>query len=241
MSHMPVLSVVTWKWKPANPEYRSKFGPETVNTMRRMVARHYRWRHRFICVTDDPAGLDPEVEVIPLWDDHSSLVHPKGNHNPSCYRRLKMFAPDASKIFGPRFVSLDLDCVITGDMQPLWDTEHDFIIYGDTNPTTPYNGSMIYMLAGARPQVWTQFDPVESVRKAESLGYFGSDQAWIGACLGPNERKFTERDGVYSFRNQLGPHRQDLPERCRIVICHGQHDPWGGVMQRLEWVRNHYR
>src|SRR5688572_21482656 len=34
------LTVVTWKWKPAEG-YRSTYGPETVNVLRRMVARHY--------------------------------------------------------------------------------------------------------------------------------------------------------------------------------------------------------
>jgi hypothetical protein len=53
-----MLSVVTWRWKPRRG-YRSSFGPETVNVLRSMVRRWYPKPHRFICVTDDPAGIEP--------------------------------------------------------------------------------------------------------------------------------------------------------------------------------------
>lgn len=236
----PDFAVVCWRWKP-KPGYRSKFGPETVNTLRRMVARHFQHPHRFICVTDDPAGIDPEVEIVPLWDTFSNLENPSGPTNPSCFRRLPMFGADAAKLFGPRFVSLDLDVVIVGDMKPLWLRPEDFVIWGDTNPTTPYNGSMMLMTAGARSKVFTEFDPVESPKKAQALGYFGSDQAWIGACLGRGEAMWTRRDGVYSYRNEIGTYRLELPRNAKIIIMHGQHDPWDAIPQRQPWVQEHYR
>lgn len=234
------FAVVTWKWK-GKADYRSKFGPEAVNTLRSMVARNFNHPHRFICVTDDPAGIDPRVEIVPLWNDFATLENPSGPQNPSCFRRLRMFAPDAGRSFGPRFVSLDLDVVITADMRPLWLRPEPFVIWGDTNPSTPYNGSMILLQAGARPQVWMNFDPVKSPKMAQALGYFGSDQAWIGACLGRGEAMWTHKDGVYSYRNQIGVHRQELPENCRIVILHGQHDPWSFFPQQQAWVKEHYR
>jgi hypothetical protein len=40
---------------------------------------------------------------------------PCGARQPSCYRRLKAFSAEAARCSAPRFVSLDLDCVITGD------------------------------------------------------------------------------------------------------------------------------
>lgn len=233
-----MLSVVCWKWKPAQG-YRSTFGPAAVNVLRAMVARHYREPHRFICVTDDPEGIDPRVEVVPLWNDFADLLSPHGGRNPSCYRRLRMFSPEIEAVFGKRFVSLDLDCVITNDMRPLWNRPEEFVAWGDTNRTTHYNGSMMLMTAGARPQVWTDFDPTSSPRLAKAAGQFGSDQAWISHRLGPSEAKWTTADGVYSFRNHLLPPHQ-LPARARIVIFHGATDPWDAQAQRLAWVRKHY-
>jgi hypothetical protein len=233
------LTVVCWRWKP-RANYRSSYGPETVNTLQRMVARHYPRPHRFICVTDDPAGIDAAVEVLPLWNDFADLPSPHGGNNPSCYRRLRAFAPDIAAAFGPRFVSLDLDCVITNDLRPLWDRVEDFVIWGDTNPKTHYNGSMFLMTAGARAQVWNTFEPRVSPRLAMAAGCFGSDQGWISHCLGGGERKWNKHDGVYSFRNDLQRTRE-LPANARIVFFHGRHDPWGPFAKNFPWIAEHYR
>jgi len=102
-----MLSVVTCKWTPRSG-YRSQYGPETVNTLQRMVARWYPDPHRFVCVTDDPTGIDSSVSVLPLWPDFADLPSPHGGKNPSCYRRLKLYAPEMADLIGQRFVALDL-------------------------------------------------------------------------------------------------------------------------------------
>ena len=63
------MHFVTYKWKPP-PGYRSEFVAERVNTWRRGILRHYVGRAQFTCVTDDPAGIDPEIRCLPLWDHH---------------------------------------------------------------------------------------------------------------------------------------------------------------------------
>lgn len=243
-------SVVCWRWPPPRG-YRSTYGPSTVNTLRKMVARNFARKHRFICVTDDSRGLDRQVEVIPAWNDFADVPSPANSMrkstriNPSCYRRLRAFHPEIAATFGSRFVSLDLDIVITGDLLPLWDRPEDFVIWGDTNPRTHYNGSMFLLSAGARPQVWTSFHPIESPKAAWNAGHFGSDQGWLSHCLGPGEATWTTADGVYSFRNHLGGEGPNpswrLPADARVVIWHGKYDPWGSLGQSLRWVRTHYR
>ncbi len=236
-----MLSVVTWRWTP-HKGYRSTFGPQTVNVLRRMVARHYPAPHRFICVTDDDKGLDPAVEVVPLWRDYADVPNPSGHpRNPSCWRRLKAFSAEAAQWFGGRFVSLDLDVVITGALAPLWDRPEDFVAWGDTNGRTTYNGSMYLLTAGARRQVWETFEPRAAIRACRAARQFGSDQAWIGACLGRGEARWTQADGVYSYRNDLLEGRKPLPANARVVVFHGHIDPWSATAQRLPWVREHYQ
>lgn len=234
-----VLSVVTWKWTPPK-EYRSQFTANAVNVLRRMVSRNYPHPHRFICVTDEPQGLDPQIEVLPDWKDFANLSSPHGGKNPACYRRLRMFAPGIDKYFGKRFVSIDLDVVITADMTPIWNRPESFVIWGDTNPQTLYNGSMILMDANARTQVWNDFDPQRSPGVAKMAGNFGSDQAWISYRLGRGEARWTKRDGVYSFRNEIQRLGGRLPPDSRIVMFHGMHDPWSDVPMKLGWVRKHW-
>jgi hypothetical protein len=236
-----MLTLLTFKW--AKPGYRSKFTGENVNTLARMVKRNYAQPHRFVCYTDDPTGIDPSlVDARELWNDHSQLVNPSApSHGPSCYRRLKMFARDAGEWLGPRICAMDLDVVVTGDLTRVFNRPEDFVIWGDTSPPTPYNGSLVLFTAGCRPQLWEDFDPVESPIKTRKLGYFGSDQAWIGACLGPLEAKFGRGDGVYSFRNHIQRHNAPLPQNARLVIFHGAVDPWSDQAQRIDWARKNYR
>jgi len=235
-----VREFVTFKWR-APQNYRSKFGPETVNTLWSMLGRHHDGPCRLTCITDDSAGISSEVRVLPLWDDYSKLPSPHGHGYPSCYRRLKLFSEEAADIIGPRFVVLDLDVVICRKINPLFEGDEDFKIWGDTAKGTPYNGSLWMLRAGARRHVWDTFDPIESPKKSLKLGYIGSDQGWIGAALGPHEPKWSTRDGVYSYRNHIQRTGYLLPENARIVIFHGAVDPWGMQAKRLGWVSKHYR
>jgi hypothetical protein len=191
-------------------------------------------------VTNQTDGLDAKVVVIPDREDFAKIPSPHGGKNPSCYRRLRMFAPDAASDFGARFVSLDIDCVIIRDMIPVWDRPEPFVIWGDTNPRTLYNGSMMLLSAGARPKVWEDFDPKLSPQQAQNSGNFGSDQAWISYSLGKGEAKWTKADGVYSYRNEIQRISGRLPGEARIVMFHGPVDPWSKEAQCLPWVRQHW-
>ena len=235
-----MLSVVCWKWRPAG-HYRSTFTAEAVNVLQRMIARYYQRPHRFICVCDEPTGIDAAVEIVPLWSDYADVPSPHGAGQPSCYRRLKAFAPEIADVFGERFVSLDLDTVVVGDLAPIFDRPEDFVIWGETDPRSWYNGSLWLMTAGARRQVWDRFDPRTSPRAAKVAGKFGSDQGWISYVLGPGEATWSTKDGVYSFRVHLAPNAGRLPADARIVMFHGHHDPWGEYAQRLPWVREAYQ
>ncbi|RZI92081.1 MAG: glycosyltransferase, partial [Rubrivivax sp.] len=47
-------NVICMKWG-------TKYGPEYVNRLYAMVRRHLTGDFRFVCLTDDPAGIRPEV------------------------------------------------------------------------------------------------------------------------------------------------------------------------------------
>lgn len=232
---------VTFKWRP-KPGYRSHFGAEQVNTLWSMLGRNYDGPCRLTCITDDAAGISREVRVIPLWEFGAKLESPHGAGNPSCYRRLPIYGEKGRELIGPRFMTWDLDVLICRNINPIVDVPEDFRIWGDTAKGTPYNGSLMLQTACARRKVWDEFDPVESPKRGRALGYIGSDQAWIAACLGPNERKWTRADGVYSYRNEIARIGTGLlPTDARIVVFHGFYDPWHPTMRaKHPWVRRHY-
>jgi hypothetical protein len=218
-----MLTVLTWLW--AQPGGRTTYRPEHVNAWAAMVRRNLRLPHRVVCVTDMPAGIAPDVEIIDPPDDFTAVrLATWGPSRPQCLRRLSMFRRDAADIFGDRFVSMDMDCVITGSLDPLFDRPEDIVLYaappGSKPATRRFNGSMLMMTAGARPHVFDQFDPTAAARASAEL--FGSDQAWISASLDGSESTWSEADGVY----WAGRWENDIAARCRVVFFQGEAKPW---------------
>lgn len=236
-----MLSVVTWKWK-SNTPYHSSFTSQHVNILKNMVKRNLDLEHEFCCITDDPAGIDPDVRVVKLWE---SPVPVYGNRMfPNCFRRLKIFSKEITELFPDRILSLDLDLVITGNITSLFDNAPDFKAWKDPLGPTYYNGSMIYMKAGARSQVWESFRPEDAPKQPTNTKLKGSDQGWISHVLGPKEAMWTKADGIYSLRQDLEKSPdglKKLPNNTKIVVFHGIKNPWDMDMQRINWIKENYR
>jgi hypothetical protein len=216
-----VITVLTWLW--AQPGGRTKFTAEHVNIWADMVRRNLAMPHRIACVTATPEGIDPGVRIIaPPGDFEDVLSKHWGGSRPNCYRRLSMFRRDAGKLFGQRFVCMDLDCVIGGALDPLFDRPDEFVIFKGTAPERPYNGSMMLIRAGCRPQVFENFDQ----RGADKSGakFVGSDQAWLAHCLGWGEATWDESDGVWFFgKRYLAEVKKAQP---RVLFFPGKRKPW---------------
>jgi hypothetical protein len=236
---MTPLTFVTWLW--SQPNYRSKFTATHVNTLAAMIHRNYPHPHQFKVVTDLRHGFNSWIDVVPAWNDFATVASPYGSHQPSCYRRLRAFHPEIGQVFGERFVSMDLDTVIVGDLTTLFNRPDDFVIWKEQDVRSFYNGSMMMMKAGARPQVWERFNPETSPQEAKAAGRFGSDQGWLSHCLGRGEATWSKADGVYSYRVDLQPKNGVLPKDARITMWHGSVDPWSPRSKRLPWVQEHYR
>lgn len=226
-----MISVVTFKWKP-KPGYRSQFDSAHVNTMMRMVARHYRKPHRFICVTDDPTGLDGAVEYVPLWNDCATLANPTWPNGPSCYRRLKVFSKEFAEVAGPRFICMDLDMVIVDDLAPIFDRPEPFLIFKTHLPSIPICGSMFMVNAGEFSDVWDRFDPIESPLRAKAAGHRGSDQGWLALNFGKDVAGWGSAEGVHSYM-------QLVPRMSKFALAHAQEQATRRLSEkeRIERIR----
>jgi hypothetical protein len=182
--------------------------------------------HRICCVTDMPDGIDPSVEIIAPPGDFLGITNPRwAGGRPQCYRRLSMFRPDAAGIFGERFVNFDLDCVIGGDLDPLFDRDEDLVLYKGTAPDRPYNGSMMLIRAGCRPHVFETFNQDNALLSGSE--FCGSDQAWLAHCLGWNEATWDETDGVHFFGKKYTGDRTLEP---RVLFFPGRIKPWTATL-----------
>lgn len=211
------LAVVAWKWR-GTRDYTSAH----VNVLARAISANLTVEHEFVCVTDDPKGLNRSIRPVPLPKFDHIKVRPGF---PSCYVRLHPFDPDFARQLGPRFLTIDVDAVITGSLDHLVKRDEDFVIWENT--TKPgrihYQGGLMLMNAGARPKVWEDFRGEESRDLTASLGLVGSDQAWITHCLYPGEASWTHADGL-AYREDC---RNGKPPKwaCMVQIT-GRLKPW---------------
>src|SRR5690625_3754092 len=210
-----MLTVAAWKWR-GTREYTS----EHVNVLFRAVADNLHIPHRFVCITDDPVGLDDNINVVELPDFDHIEVRPGF---PSSYVRLLGFCPEFSKRIGDRILTLDIDVVVMGDLTPLVERDEEFVGWSDPDVKgLQYHGGMYLMDAGCRPQVWETFDREMSPKLTKDAGLTGSDQAWISYCLWPNEAIWEKPNGIYRTRNIKGL----CPDDARIVQFPGHMKPW---------------
>ena len=190
--------------------------------------------HRLACVTDIPEGIDPSIEIIAPPGDFVGLETPTWcNFKPNCFRRLAMFRRDAAKTFGKRFVCMDLDCVIGGPLDPLFSREEDLVLFKGTSDKRPYNGSMMLMTAGARPQVYEDFTP-EGAAEA-GIRFRGSDQAWLAYKLGWGEATFDASEGV-RFWPDWQPKEKTAPA---VLFFPGKLKPWD-IAAVVPFIRDNY-
>lgn len=231
-----MLTVLTWLWKQEGG--RTNYSAVHVNIWAAMVRRHLTLPHEIACVTDMPEGIDESIRIIPPPGEFEDVRIPTWGEKrapglPQCFRRIAMFRPDAAGIFGEHFVSMDLDCVISASLDPLFDHDHDFRMYRGTTMSRPYNGSMLQMKAGARPHVYTDFTPEGAVLAGEK--YLGSDQAWISHALGFGEATWGVSDGVLAYGSQ---HNSEAEVgRVTFFLCKSK--PWDLLDD--PFVAEHYR
>jgi hypothetical protein len=235
-----MLTVVCWKWEQRGG--RAKFDHTHVNTLYNMVARFYTEPFELVCFTDNPRGIREPIRCVPLPNFHTNIQNPLGREYPSCYRRLALFGPDLQRYVSDRFVSVDLDCVIVGDLTPIWSREEDIVFWESPLRAPDYNGSMWMAKKGAHPELYDEFHPFETPKKTLLAKKLGSDQGWFSYRLPAKPVWTSSCDGVYAWNPQIKHRGYRLPPNARIVFFPGNCQPWDRAAQeRAGWVREYYR
>jgi hypothetical protein len=230
-----MLTVVCWLWRQESRTVLYK--PEYVDVWANMLRRNLTIPHRLLCITDNPSDIKT-VETYPLWED-LGVNNPKWGHTrPQCYRRLKAFSEEMRPILGDRFVSMDLDCVILGNIDAILSRPEEFIINRGTTQKNPYNGSLWMMNTGCRSFVWDTFDPETSPKQAER--WLGSDQAWMREALGPNEATWGIEDGITNYLHVARIPRWN-PKDTKIVFFQGTVKPWDSTALQRRWIKDNWR
>jgi len=240
------LCIVTWLW--ADPHAKQKFKPYHVARWARMVRANLDMDARLVCITDQEKGVinaceEAEVgcETYPIWD--APVIKSRQWHKgrPQCYRRARLFDPDLARTFGEFIVSMDLDLVVLGKLDPLFEKFPEFRIMRGGGNRNPYNGSMWMFRWNSRPQIWERFTPDMAAKASQK--FMGSDQAWFRWVLGENEKVWSGNDGAYQFASlhHKAGNRTKPPSDARVVFFAGGKKPWHVPIQRAyPWIREAY-
>jgi len=99
------------------------YGPEYVNRLMSGVQRHSSVSVRFLCMTDDATGFDPQVEVLPLPVEPFAQRMETAMQTAAKQGRLKkisLFRPGLVPGHEGPLLVLDLDVVMVGPVDDLW-------------------------------------------------------------------------------------------------------------------------
>lgn len=228
------LNFVCWLWGDYKRTISTKkpfsFAAEDVNNLYVMLKRYYKKPFNLICITDMPKDINPEIKIVPLWDDLRDMGF--------CFTRLICFKKGMRKILGERFVSMDLDCVIVDDITSLFERDDDFVIWKSASNKNPYCGSMWMLKTGTKSEIYKRFNRNEWKPNERGRYPTGSDQAQIAKVL-PNELTWNGiDDGVYSFKSIR---KKGLPDNAKIVFFNGNFHPGQRYIQReCKWINKFY-
>jgi hypothetical protein len=212
-----------------------------------MVERNLTIPHKFICVTDEKID---GIECVPLeWEKHVPGT---------VYLRLMMRRPDIAELLGDRIFMLDLDVVITGNIDEIVSRPEPSVFFRNPNFPLPhrafYQSSIQLFDAGSNSELYTDFEPdrtPENMNWKEphkevlpvNWRFGGREQAWISEKLPWDLPYWDGKDGIYGAGRLggvgIGTH---LPENAKIVTVPGNREPSQPEVQELHpWMKEHYR
>lgn len=225
----------------------NKYTHEHVLRLGRALARNLTIPYKFVLISDQAAhdqllleGEDGAPSIyLPLWREMRDAK--------LCGVRLRAFSADMKEYIGDRFCWIDLDVVITGNVDHIFGRTEDFLALATPQGPLHYNGSLIMMNAGARAEVYEAFDPTEYAKLPglylkQGMKHGGqSDEGWMTYMLGSGEATVGRAEGIWYFKHIAG--MKDLPPDTRMVVMNGRRfDPSMASWQRTSpWLLEHWK
>jgi len=225
-------------------KWGNKYVSEYVNVLKSMVARHTTVPYEFHCFTDDPNGIDTDVNIIKLPNDPGIR---------SWWSKLWMFSPEMPLKGNVLF--FDLDVVIFENIDPLFaHNPGKFNIIRDFNRCRvkdwkQSNSSVMRWEAGTMDYLWNKFKDNSTRIMQQNHG----DQDWImktgkddinwfpdewirsykWEMIGLKDTKLLNKDGKKWFRKPV-----EVKPGNRVAVFHGSPNP---MECADEWVIKNWR
>lgn len=202
-----MINIVCVKWG-------TKYGVEYVNRLRAAVERHTTIPYRFHCYTDDAVALNTNIVAHAL----------PNNGLEGWWNKMYLFNRDNGIATGEQIVYVDLDTLITGNIDHILEHTADRIVmledfyYGIAKTAGRIASGLMSWRHGDYHYLWERFiqDPVQAVASVRPHG----DQHYIASQIDGCDfwqQLFPEQ--IVSFKVHC---RSGLPKSARIVCYHGR-------------------
>lgn len=215
-------------------KWGKKYSADYVNRLYNMIKRNLNLPFKFICLTEDSNGLNPEIEALPFTRPDLEF----------CWTKLNIFETNLYGLSGTCFF-LDLDIVITGNLDSLFNyqPEKDFIGVLDWVRKDQINSSVMRFEIGKFNFILDNFDKMIEKKQLiktrewdvylksndkivywEGDNRYGGDQEWISKQLNQKELKdyFYNDEWILSYKEHG---RGKVPANCKILVFHGDPKP----------------
>jgi hypothetical protein len=210
-------------------KYGTVYPPACVNVLFNAVKSSLTGDFRFICLTDDGVGIDPEVEILPIPEVG---LTPAEWFIGGVWPKIGLFDAHFHGLKG-RALFIDLDMVILRGLDAFFEIEEPFVGlnagpgWGRGGFPTEYGSAVISYELGSLGHIAEQFRQ----NKRKIIQSFRTEQAY-SATLIPAMHYWPE-GWVLSFKRSLRrPMLADLiispkspPETARMVAFHGKPRP----------------
>lgn len=216
-------------------KYGTAYGPEYVNRLFLGLRRHTHSPLRFFCMTDDPADILPEIDVLALpqepFQARMQAAQQSAPQKTGRLKKISMFRPDLiPDLDGPLMV-FDLDVVITGDVDEMRDFAPGKVCMRREWHATPQNGKLGHgSVERFDPKVhgYLYEDMARDPETAVALGS-GSEQTYTSRAADAHGdfEPFPDH-WIVSFKYDCRPVRPlnlimepRLPKGAKVVCFHG--------------------
>lgn len=223
-------TVICMKWG-------TRYGADYVNRLHSTLQRQTERPTRLVCFTDDTDGIDPAVQCEPIPD----INLPETLRSPP-WRKLAIWCDPLADIKGDALF-LDLDLVITGNIDEMFDYEPGRFVAIE-NWTQPgqniANTSAFRFPVGKFTHIYTEFD-----RDPQRwIDQYVIEQVYISREIA--DMAFWPAAWCVSFKHSLLPawplrffKTPPLPDETKIVAFTGKPDQ--DEAARGEWPAKWYK
>ncbi|HEY1752196.1 MAG TPA: glycosyltransferase [Caulobacteraceae bacterium] len=232
-------------------KWGDKYGAEYVNRLYAMVARNLERPFRLVCLTDDPGGIRADVAVAPI-----PALPEIPQRKERGWTKIASFSPELQGVLGEEVLFLDLDVVIMGGLDPLFEHPGALPLIRDWyQPFRAIGNSSVYRYRPA--EQYALFDAY-CEGAAAIVTRVRNEQEFLSEYLaGRGELGFWPKAWCQSFRISClapWPLRAWLtpfkPKDCRVLVFHGEPKPpealvgrpgLGQTFRPAPWIADYWR